>query len=507
MKKRTTGPLTAKSALLICGLGLAVGVAFQLFGWLYIPGIGLVISIAVAIGALAFAAFTFGKLGRVTAALLAGTALIGGWIAIRSADFLVAIDILAVITLLTLALWSVAYDRPFWRMGGSDSAFALFDTMLDAIAGAPTPLKALVERREDAGSSRVAPYVRGAAIAVPLLVVLGALLASADAVFSDLLDDIIPSLDVGETFADVLWAIAFSWVAVGLIVLAVQPKKRDESVVREPATWAVKRKERPEKDHYIEAMVVLGAVSLLFLVFVVVQFAYLFGGAAQVEIPGMTYAEYAREGFFQLVAVAALTVAVISISMRIVGDVAEPRMRNAFKAVCWLMVALTFVILASALKRIGLYEDAYGLTRARFFGHAFALWLGAVLVLVAIQVQRRQKGLIVGGSVVLAVIALFAFNAVNPDARIAAHNLDRPRADFVYITELSEDAMPVVFDGVDIDKLSDGDEELLRWWVCGSFASDRDWREWSRGYGRGESSAEAALPVTEQDCESLSNYD
>lgn len=500
MKKRTTGPLTVKSAILICGLGLFVGVAFQLFGWLYIPGIGLTIAIAATLVALAVAAFAFDKMNPLTATLLVATALVGVWIAIRSAEFLVAIDILAVLTLLALALWSLAYDTQFWRMRSAEVAYAVADTSLNALSGAGAPIGKLVERRGESRFGGAAPYVRGAAVAIPLLIVFGALLSSADAVFSDLISDLFPSMDIGDTFADVLWALLFSWIAIGLAVLAVQPKRRDESEERENATWAVRRRERPQKDRFIEATVVLGAIAILFVVFVIVQFAYLFGGETQIEVPGVTYAEYAREGFFQLVAVSALTVAVIAIAMRAVGSIEDPRRSTAFKALCWLMVALTFVILASALKRIGLYEDAYGLTRARYVSQVFALWLGAVLVLVAVQVQRRQQGIVLGGSIALAVIAVFALNAVNPDARIAARNLDRDRIDVSYITELSPDAMPTVFERVDPRTLSADDRRLLQQWVCWEFDADRDWREMSRGYSRGEASADAVLPPTDKAC-------
>lgn len=506
MKTRTTGPLTVKSALLICGSGLTVGIAFQFFAWLYLPGIGLAISIATALIALAVTGIAFRKMNRLTAALMVATALIGGWIAIRSAEFVVAIDILAVIALLVLALWSLAYDTPLWQMRAREVVFAGIDTSLAALSGAATPIGTVFARRGESRFGAAAPYLRGAIVALPLLIVFGALLSSADAIFSDLISDVFPSLDISDTFADVLWALLFSWIAIGLALIAVQPRSETDSDEQVDSAWAVRRRERPRPDRYVEATVVLGAIAVLFFGFAIVQFAYLFGGNSQIEIAGVTYAEYAREGFFQLVVVTALTVAVIAAAMRIVGAIDDSRRHAVFNGLCWLLVALTLVILASALKRIGLYEDAYGLTRARFVSHGFALWLGGVLVLVAIQIQRRQQGLVLGGSVALAILALIVFNAVNPDARIAEYNLDRDRIDFGYIVELSPDAMPTVFDRVDVTALSKSDRAQLHEWVCLEFATQLEWQEWSRGYALGESAADASLSPTSETCRYWVDY-
>ena len=149
--------------------------------------------------------------------------------------------------------------------------------------------------------------------------------------------------------------------------------------------------------------------------FVALQLATLFGGERHVlDTAGLTYAEYARSGFAQLLVVAALTLAVVAAAHRWARGAG---LRLLLAALC----LLTLVVLASALKRLGLYEDAFGFTRLRFAAHAILLWLGAifVLVLVARAAWLPRAALAVTGATIL----LFAL--ADPDRRIAEHNVER----------------------------------------------------------------------------------
>ena len=129
--------------------------------------------------------------------------------------------------------------------------------------------------------------------------------------------------------------------------------------------------------------IALGALVGLFAAFVALQFATLFGGTEHVlDTTGLTYAEYARSGFAQLLAVAALTFAVLAAARRW----ARPH-RLLLAALC----VLTLVVLASALKRLGLYEETYGFTRLRLAAHAALLYLGALFCLVLVTRSRAGR--------------------------------------------------------------------------------------------------------------------
>src|SRR6185369_16696657 len=77
-----------------------------------------------------------------------------------------------------------------------------------------------------------------------------------------------------------------------------------------PATAAKPRK-KIFSIGIIESLIVLGSVDLLFAAFVLIQFAYFFGGQRNISLEGLTYSDYARRGFFELVAVSVLTLALV----------------------------------------------------------------------------------------------------------------------------------------------------------------------------------------------------
>ena len=180
--------------------------------------------------------------------------------------------------------------------------------------------------------------------------------------------------------------------------------------------------------------------SLLLGAFVALQLATLFGGRATCSTPpASTYAEYARSGFAQLLVVAALTLAVIAAAHRWARG--GRLLRVLLAALC----LLTLVVLASALKRLGLYEDAFGFTRLRFAAHAILLWLGAMFLPRA----GRPRGLAPArraGHHRRRRSSLFAL--ADPDRRIAEHNVRALRAhgllDRAYVARLSADAIPAL---------------------------------------------------------------
>jgi hypothetical protein len=188
-------------------------------------------------------------------------------------------------------------------------------------------------------------------------------------------------------------------------------------------------------------------LNALFLIFVLVQVTVLFGGRDHVlETAGLTYAEYARQGFWQLIAAATLTLVVVATAVR-VAEVRRPSQGILLMALLGTLCVLTIVTVASALHRLDLYEDAFGLTRPRLAAETFSWGLGCFFVLVllagAVRTVRRQIARIAVAGVAL---GLLAFSLSNPDGRIAARNIDRWRAtgdlDVSYLQKLSADAVP-----------------------------------------------------------------
>ncbi len=201
----------------------------------------------------------------------------------------------------------------------------------------------------------------------------------------------------------------------------------------------------------VEAATVLIVLDSLFAVFVVLQLAYLFGGRDTLSAAGMTYAAYARRGFFELVAVAALAGAVI-----VVLDLAVARRSRIQVGASFGLLALTIVVLASALVRLRLYQDAYGWTELRFVVLVAIGWLAVAIVATVglLAVRRTQWTLHVLG--IMTVLTVGGMNLIGPQAYVTDRNLERAidpalvpsggrsGLDADYLISLGDEAVPAV---------------------------------------------------------------
>jgi hypothetical protein len=279
-----------------------------------------------------------------------------------------------------------------------------------------------------------APALRGLVLGTMLVLPFGGLFWTADAAFAELAGSApIPSL--ASLPARLL---VFVLVLLGTLGLALAARR----VLADPAL--------PEpKVSLSEWAIPLLLLDVLFLAFVAVQVTVLFGGNDHVlETAGLTYAEYARQGFWQLIAAAALALVVIATAVR-VADVRRRAHGAVLRGLLGALCVLTIVTVASALHRLHLYEDAFGLTRLRLAAETFSWGLGGLFVLVlfagVVRVLRTQFARI---AITATALGLLAFSLSNPDERIAKRNVDRWRAtgdlDVAYLRGLSADAVPTL---------------------------------------------------------------
>jgi hypothetical protein len=302
------------------------------------------------------------------------------------------------------------------------------------------------ELRRGARAPRVAAVARGVGLGLPLLVVFGALFATADAVFQNLLASALPSLPHGW-WLHLAIAVTIAWTSAGLL--------RDLLATRESERVLSPRATAPRLGA-TELGVALAGVNLLFLAFVLVQVRYLFGGQDLVEARvGLTYAEYARHGFFELVVVAVLVLPLLlGVDAVLKGTERQVRVVRTLSA-C--LIVLVGVVIASALQRLWLYQDQFGLTELRLYATGVVLWLAVVFVWLGMTVLRGRRHLFATGAIVAGFAATLFINIVNPDALIARTNLSRPNVDVAYLGALSDDAVPTL-----VAKLPSLDPSLRR---------------------------------------------
>ena len=281
-------------------------------------------------------------------------------------------------------------------------------------------------------SHRSAALGRGLALSLPFLALFGGLFVAADAVFRSLLVGAVP--DLRHVWSHLLIAAGVAWLSAGLLRDLVASRDADRLVAPMALTAGLPKVRLGST----EVAAALAALDVLFLAFVIVQVRYLFGGQSLVQARvHLTYAQYARHGFFELVVVAMLVLPVLLLANAIVRE--RTRIVRGLSA---LLIGLVFVVLASALDRMRLYQREYGLTELRVYATGLILWLGVLLVWFALTVVRGRPRAFAFGAILAGFAATVVLNAVNPDALIARTNLARPHVDVAYLGRLSDDAVP-----------------------------------------------------------------
>ncbi|QFG23372.1 DUF4153 domain-containing protein [Actinomadura sp. WMMB 499] len=353
-----------------------------------------------------------------------------GTFAVRDADWLVA---LALLLAMPVASYAAAGGRSWTELIGGGLAYPV-----SGLRMLPWAARG-VGRAASPGRGVTWPVIRTGLIVAGLLLVFGALFAGADAAFGDLVSGLIPDVSGGNVFVYV-----FAFAATLLAALA------GAHLVQAPPPLHLLTPRRPAPAGRWSWIVPIAALDLLFLAFCAVQ-ARVFLAAdrdALLAETGLTYAEYARQGFFQLVVVTVLVIAVIALAMTW-APAAGRADRATVRTLLGLLCGLTLVVVAVALRRLYLYEEQFGWTRLRLWVHAFELWLGLVVVLGAVGAvfgwRRALLPRAVAGS---AAAAMLALAALNPDAFIAERNVDRFEAtgkiDVMYLRNLSADAVPAL---------------------------------------------------------------
>lgn len=327
--------------------------------------------------------------------------------------------------------------------------------------------------------------IRGLVIALPLVLVFGGLFAAADPVFAASISNLANwNLEgvLEHGFIIGFW----TWIVLGAL---------GQLLLKQP--WATVAGPRPAllRLGLIEVSIILGVLNLLFAAFVLIQIRYLFGGEIQLNLSSdLTYAEYARKGFFELVTVAALLLPTLLLAHWLLQPTGGRSLR-IFQGLAGGLLVLLVVVMISALQRMRLYQQEYGLTELRLYTSACMGWLALVFGWFAATVLRNRGQPFMTGAFGVGITVLL--NSLNPDALIVRTNAGRAQVrsfDSAYAISLSADAVPAVLAAMPTMKPEQQcgiAARLLRQW---DRAAEPDWRtwNWSRAQARASVAANRA---------------
>jgi hypothetical protein len=407
-------------------------------------------------------------------------------LAFRNAWWLVTFSVLGAIGCTALAIVGGRQVRSI--------LFSLVAAPYAALAGIPWVRRHLTTGR-DRGIARRAFF--SAALTVVVLLVFGALLSSADFAFSELLDDVIPNFAIGSVFQWILLAVAGGLLGVSGIYTLTAP----------PATSSLDT-EGKGRLGLIEWAPACAALVLLFAGFVAVQFTVLFGGRRHVlQTAGLSYSEYARSGFWQLVAVTLLSLALIAALARWAKR-DQPVERLLLRVLLGLLCALSVVIVASALSRMWEYQRVYSFSGERIFVMSSEMLLGLIFVMIALAGIKWQGKWIPTTTVALAVLMLLGLAALDPEGYVASRNAARyagsGKIDAWYLRALSADATPA------LTKLPDPVRRCTLSWIADDLKSPDPWYAWNLGRQRARKALEELGPGAignHKDCRSADQFD
>lgn len=419
---------------------VVVGVSYAFLAHGLEPGFGLAIVMLFLVVALARVRRE--DLSPAAMWCIGGAGVLACLIAVRSLPAMSALNVIGFVALISLAV-GLARNPDYRRWPVS----FLFSTALRTPGVALAPPKYLGESL--GGSGRVwgglrrhgGSVVVGLALTLVVIVVFGGLLVSADAVFESFANDLLESFENLDRIVELVVAgLVAAWLFLGALA-----RLRDPVPLREVAT-------KPVRMGSLAVEIPLAALVTLFVGFVAVQFAFFFGGADTLERTGLTPAEYARGGFFELVTVAALVIGVVLLVQWVKGHMVDGMGRRIL-VLNGTLIGLTLVVAAAAFGRMLLYVDRFGLTELRLYTTTFLVWVVLLLVLLGVTLLRKSRDFLVAGAVVTAFVLTVGLNLLHPARFVANVNIDRALSgtelDVEYLDSLGSGAAPVLEDRLD----------------------------------------------------------
>lgn len=317
-------------------------------------------------------------------------------------------NLLALLVLLPLHALSVTGRLPWWRPAMLWERLRLLFRGLFGRLSAPFAVLTAGKRAKD--SRRAWTVAAGVCGALALVALLLPVLASADALFAAATEGLRSFIRLHFTTAlwELLWGLVLTPFVFGLLVSLRGPG---------PDTAA----KAPKADS-LAFVLVLAALNLLYLLFLGVQSAGLFGGPDYLAARGISYADWARSGFFQMVGVTILNLSVLLSALTFSRR--EGRAWKALRLLSAVLAAESLVLLASACWRMTLYVSAYGLSFKRLMTY-WGMVMMALFLLAALRKVQRPDFSFCRAAFPLALAGWLVINCVPVDYLVAKNQVDR----------------------------------------------------------------------------------
>lgn len=353
--------------------------------------------------------------------LAAVSAFLGFGVAFRASGIIQGLDIVLIKYITFIILLSILLENINWK--GTWLIRAIWLLILRAFRNVPIIFKSSKNYKTNV----VITVIKSFFITFFLVLLFAILLSSADPVFKKLIADLLPQI-TGRSILSIFVSIVLVFIFSARLKVYLDKEASFNFI------------------SFYELFMPILAVVLLFGSFIFVQAKYLFGSHTYIQEFGLTYSEYVRKGFTELL-ITALLGSIISYLTTIRNRLFDNKNHEVYiKILNSILVLELFFMLASAFMRDKIYVDTYGYTRVRVIGGVFLIWLAInLLMLLVLNVIKKfpEKYLFATVSYV-AFILVIGLNITNVDAFIIKQNIPHTEyssKDYFYTNILSEDAI------------------------------------------------------------------
>jgi len=279
-------------------------------------------------------------------------------------------------------------------------------------------------------------------IVLPIVIIVLVLLSNADQIFNNLFSGLFNKIEdlfkykLFNNLFGKLISMVFIFILIGIdSVYLVQKYGNEED----------KKKEKTRK---VDLFTVKLLVSILNVIYVIFDFIQIKSLMLHQVMPGFNYANYARQGFFELLIVSIINITIILVSKKMENK-ANKKDFIFINIMNLIMVILTLIIIVSSFMRMNMYEAAYGYTVLRLFVY-IALITEAILMIPTVMYIFNSNVNIVKSYMIIIISIYTLINFVNFDSVIAERNINRyykdNKLDIYYLENASNDNLPLLLD-------------------------------------------------------------
>lgn len=384
------------------------------------------------------------KLQRHSIPYIAGMVLLGISTAMTTSFFLHFFNLLGIILLFFVFMIHQFYNDRSWNFPAYlERIFILFGTTIESIPLFYRHGTGHMKGEKERKNSRILAVVIGIAVALAVLSVTLPLLLRSDIIFAKMFGEILKYINLGTilgvTFT-VIIGFTFCYAFFGALCKYNFPEGKGRKL------------------KYYDPVIGItftSIVSAVYLIYCVVQIMYLFVGL-QAGLPeNVTYSEYARRGFWELLFVSIINFVMVLICMYIFQE------NIVLKIILTVISGCTFIMMISAAYRMILYVSAYHLTFLRILVLWFLIVLTLIMAGVVVSIYRKRFPLF---HFIMAVVSVMyiGLSLSRPDTLVVKYNIahmdEINSNDFYYMMfETSLDTVPYLAE-IDLEKLDGYDE-------------------------------------------------